>query len=40
MEELSPQIEKNSKGIETFKKTTWICNYPNCEGRTEIQETQ
>jgi hypothetical protein len=26
--------------IESDRKTTWICNYPNCEGRIEIQETQ
>jgi hypothetical protein len=38
MQELPPRIE--NQGKESFKKTVWKCNYPNCEGRTEIQETQ
>ena len=38
MQEFPPRIEK--RGKESFKKTVWKCNHPNCEGRTEIQETQ
>jgi hypothetical protein len=40
MEELTPIIEKDSEGVERFKKTVWECRVPNCEGTSEIVEAK
>ena len=40
MEELTPVIEKDSEGVERFKRTVWKCSVPNCDGTSDITEAK